>query len=241
MSSSSQSETIPDAPPAGGQDPEFVKGAFSEIADKYVLTNHVLSVGTDILWRRRAGKIVAAWEPKTILDVASGTGDLALELQHRCREAEVVATDFCPAMLDHAAQRGVRQTQVADALNLPFDDGSFDAVTVAFGLRNMASWEDGLREMGRVIAPGGHLLVLDFSLPGGVLRKPYAFYLNKVLPKIAGTITCQRHAYEYLAGSIERFPSGRDMIALWEKCGYDDVQWIPLTGGIASIYTGRRT
>ena len=238
MSSPPQTETIPGDPPPGGQDPEFVKGAFDKIADKYVLTNHVLSAGTDILWRKKAGRIVAEWAPATILDVASGTGDLALELQARCPDADLIATDFCPAMLDHASERGVKKTQVADALALPFDDGAFDVVTVAFGLRNMANWEEGLREMRRVISPGGYLLVLDFSLPTGVLRKPYAFYLNKVLPKIAGVITCQRNAYEYLAGSIERFPSGPDMVAMWERCGYADVNWIPLTGGIASIYTG---
>ena len=240
MSSSPQSETIPANPPEGGQDPEFVKGAFDKIADKYVLTNHVLSVGTDILWRKKAGRLVAEWRPVSILDVASGTGDLALELQERCPDADLIATDFCPAMLDHASERGVRKTQVADALALPFEEGSFDVATVAFGLRNMASWEDGLREMRRVLKPEGQLLVLDFSLPTGVLRKPYAFYLNKVLPKIAGAITREQHAYEYLAGSIERFPSGPEMVAMWERCGFRDVAWIPLSGGIASIYTGRR-
>lgn len=233
-------ETIPGNPPEGGQDPEFVKGAFAKIADRYVLTNHVLSCGTDILWRRKVGRLVREWKPGTILDVASGTGDLALELQRRCPEAEVLATDFCPEMLAHASARGVRQTQVADAMQLPFEDGRFDLVTVAFGLRNMARWEGGLREMKRVLAPGGHLLVLDFSLPTGVLRKPYAFYLNKVLPRVAGMITGQRHAYEYLAGSIERFPSGEEMRALWKDCGFTETRWLPLTGGIASIYTGKK-
>lgn len=228
------SETIEE----GGQDPVYVKGAFARIADKYVLTNHVLSMGTDILWRKKVGRMVAEWEPERILDVATGTGDLALEMQRRCPEAEVLGTDFCEEMLAHAGERGLRQTMVADALNLPFEDGAFDIVTVAFGLRNMENWEAGLREMARVVRPGGRVLVLDFSLPKGALRKPYLFYLNKVLPKIAGAITKERDAYEYLAGSIDRFPSGEAMLKLFAKAGLQDGQWIPLSCGIASIYVG---
>ncbi|MCL4170301.1 UNVERIFIED_CONTAM: hypothetical protein GTU68_036444, partial [Idotea baltica] len=189
-----------------GQDPKFVKGAFAKIADRYVLTNHVLSAGTDILWRKKVGRIVREWNPKKVLDVATGTGDLALEIQKKCPEAEVLGTDFCPEMLAHAEKSGVQKTQVADAMNLPFEDGEFDLVTVAFGLRNMENWQNALTEMNRVIAPGGHLLVLDFSQPKGVLAKPYGFYLNKVLPKIAGVLTGQGEAYQYLAGSIGEFP-----------------------------------
>lgn len=222
----------------GGQDPAYVKGAFARLADNYVLTNHVLSVGTDILWRRKVGRMVAGWDPPKILDVATGTGDLALELQRRCPHAAVLGTDFCEEMLAHAKARGLRETMVADALHLPFEDACFDVVTVAFGLRNMENWEAGLREMARVVRDGGHVLVLDFSLPGGVLRKPYVFYLNKVLPKIAGMITKERDAYEYLAGSIDRFPSGDAMLGLFEEVGMKGVTWTPLSGGIASIYVG---
>jgi demethylmenaquinone methyltransferase/2-methoxy-6-polyprenyl-1,4-benzoquinol methylase len=222
----------------GGQDPAYVKGAFARIANNYVLTNHVLSMGTDILWRRKAGRMVAAWNPPKILDVATGTGDLALELQRRCPHAEVLGTDFCEEMLAHAKERGLGETMVADALHLPFEDARFDVVTVAFGLRNMENWKAGLREMARVVRDGGHVLVLDFSLPGGMLRKPYVFYLNKVLPKIAGVITKERDAYEYLAGSIDRFPSGNAMLALFEEVGLKEVSWTPLSGGIASIYVG---
>ncbi|WP_018969537.1 ubiquinone/menaquinone biosynthesis methyltransferase [Rubritalea marina] len=218
------------------QDPGFVKDAFSKIADRYVLTNHVLSMGTDILWRKKVGRIVSNWAPENILDVATGTGDLALELQKACPDAELLASDFCPEMLAHAKDRGVRQTMVVDAMQMPFDDDTCDVLTVAFGLRNMADYPAALSEMRRVIRPGGHVLVLDFSIPTGLLEKPYAFYLNKVLPKIAGVLTGEEEAYSYLAGSIADFPSGQKMLELIEDQGYSDAQWIPLTGGIASVY-----
>lgn len=220
------------------QDAGFVKGAFARIADRYVLTNHVLSMGTDILWRKKVGRIVKAWAPERIVDVATGTGDLALEMQRACPGAEVVGTDFCEEMLAHATRRGVRETLVADALALPFDDGVFDVSTVAFGLRNMEDWDGGIRELRRVLKPGGHVLVLDFSLPDGVFGTPYAFYLNKLLPRLAGMLTGEGDAYEYLAGSIERFPSGKAMLERLVKAGLRDCGWIPLSGGIASIYTG---
>jgi len=223
-----------------GQDPNFVKGAFAKIADRYVVTNHVLSGGTDILWRKKVGRLVKEWNPESILDVATGTGDLALELQKVCPEAKMLGTDFCPEMLAHATKNGVKKTEVADAMNLRFSDEEFDLVTVAFGLRNMANWAEALKEMSRVIKPGGHLLVLDFSTPDGVLAKPYEFYLNKILPKIAGVLTGQGGAYEYLAGSIGEFPKGGAMLDLFKGAGLKDTSWTKLTGGIASIYTGQK-
>ena len=224
---------------AGRQDPEYVRTAFARIADRYTVANHILSGGTDILWRRKVGRLIQEHQPGHILDVATGTGDLALELQRRCPGAKVLGADFCEEMLDHASERGLRDSVVADALKLPFDDDGFDVVTAAFGLRNMEDWSAGMREMVRVARPGGLVLVLDFSLPRGLLRRPYTIYLNKVLPRIAGMITGQRDAYEYLAGSIERFPSGDDMLELFEEAGLVEACWIPLTGGIASIYTGQ--
>ena len=219
------------------QDPNFVKDAFSKIADRYVMTNHVLSIGTDILWRKRVGQIVKDWNPKEILDIATGTGDLALELQKVCDETELIASDFCPEMLAHASRRGVKNTQVVDAMSMPFEDHSCDVLTVAFGLRNMADYSGALTEMRRVIRPGGHLLVLDFSTPEGILRRPYGFYLNKILPSIAGFLTSQKEAYSYLAGSIGDFPSGEAMCDLISSQGYKEPRCEPLSGGIASIYT----
>lgn len=221
-------------------DANYVRDAFSRIADRYVLTNHVLSGGCDIWWRHVVSSRVREWRCRNLLDVASGTGDLALAIQDACPDCEVIATDFCAEMLAHASRRGVAHTRVADALALPYGDASFDAVTVAFGLRNMADYPAALREMHRVIKPGGHLLILDFSLPKGLLRAPYRWYLHHILPRMAGWLTGQRDAYEYLGGSIEQFPSGHDMLALLADCGYVDTQATPLTFGVVSIYQGSR-
>jgi demethylmenaquinone methyltransferase/2-methoxy-6-polyprenyl-1,4-benzoquinol methylase len=195
-------------------------------------------MGTDILWRRKVGRIVSRWNPEHVLDVATGTGDLALEIQKRCPEAKVLGTDFCPEMLAHATEGGVKETKVEDAMNLSFEDNTFDVVTAAFGLRNMEDWQKALREMGRVIKPGGHLLVLDFSQPSGFLRKPYGLYLNRILPKVAGLLTGQGGAYQYLAGSIGEFPYGEKMIELFKNAEFQDCECRSLSGGIASIYTG---
>lgn len=228
----------PDAPAM--PDAVYVCDAFTRIADRYVLTNHVLSLGADIWWRKTVTARIRQWQPARVLDVASGTGDLALEIQGQCPDCEVIATDFCAGMLAHAARRGVTHTLVADALQLPFTDGGFDVVTVAFGLRNMADYPAALREMRRVLKPGGRLLILDFSLPNGLLRRPYRFYLHHVLPRLAGWLTGQRDAYEYLGGSIESFPSGTAMTGLLETCGFTGAAATPLTGGVVSIYQGSR-
>lgn len=221
------------------QDPAYVRDAFARVAKRYVVTNHVLSFGTDILWRRRVSRIVRGWQPQRVLDVATGTGDVALEIKRRCPEVEVIGADFCEEMLDHAGRRGLENTVVADALAMPFEDGAFDVVTVAFGLRNMADWDKAVGEMRRVMKPGGHLLVLDFSLPEGPLCAPYRFYLHRVLPKLAGWLTGQKDAYEYLGGSIEGFPRGEGMLELLGRNGFDGTAQRRLSFGVATIYTGR--
>lgn len=221
-------------------DPVYVKEAFARIADRYVMTNHVLSMGADVWWRRVVTKRIKALNPAKLLDVASGTGDLALSIQDALPRTKVIATDFCAEMLEHASSRGVHQTLVADALQLPFPDGEFDVVTVAFGLRNMADYERALKEMRRVLKPGGSLFILDFSLPTGVMRGPYRFYLHHVLPKLAGFLTKEKDAYEYLGGSIEQFPSGEAMIALLEKTGFGESTAKPMTFGVVSVYEAVR-
>ncbi len=218
------------------QDPNFVQSAFAKIAPRYQLANHVLSLGIDVLWRKRVAKIVQNLQPGRILDVAAGTGDLALALAKACPNTEIIAADFCPEMLEIAERNGVANTIVADAMDLPFPDAKFDVVTVAYGLRNMESWIGAAREMLRVLRPGGSLVILDFSLPRGPIRGPYLTYLRHVLPKLAGIITGNREAYEYLAKSIENFPSGRAMEELLREAGFRETRWIPLTGGISSIY-----
>ena len=229
--------------PAHMQDPVFVQDAFAKIARRYVITNHVLSMGTDILWRRKVAGIIRDLQPANLLDLATGTGDLALEISRQCPGLAITGADFSAPMLEYAARRKVPGLTLieADAMHLPFPDASYDAVTVAFGLRNMASWPDAIWEMARVTRPGGSLVVLDFSLPASrLLRSPYRTYLHRVLPRIAGWITGQHNAYAYLAGSIEQFPSGEAMCDLLKANGFRSATAIPVSMGIASIYVARR-
>lgn len=223
------------------QNPAKVRGIFSSIAERYDLANHLLSGGLDFLWRARAVRMVAAWKSRAILDLATGSGDLALAMQKKIPQAHIVGADFCLPMLQIAARKQLRPLVVADGTNLPFADASFDAVTVAFGLRNMASWPGGLREMSRVLSPGGHLLLLDFSMPRPPLAAAYRFYLHRVLPKIAGALTGNRAGYEYLGESIESFPSGEAMCRLIEENNFRDARALPLAAGIVSIYTAIKT
>lgn len=213
---------------------------FGRIAGRYDLANHLLSGGADFLWRRRAAKIVAGWRPRDLLDLATGSGDLALSIQRRLPDATVTAADFSPEMLEVARQKGVGKTVLADALQLPFENGSFDCVTVAFGLRNMADWDRALSEMARVLRAEGHLLVLDFSIPAGALQPAYRFYLHRCLPLLASLVTGQKAAYDYLGGSIEKFPNGTAMLELIERNGFTMATAESLTGGIATIYTAQQ-
>jgi demethylmenaquinone methyltransferase / 2-methoxy-6-polyprenyl-1,4-benzoquinol methylase len=222
------------------QDPAFVQRAFASIADRYVLTNHVLSLGIDVIWRRRVARMVASHRPGRVLDLATGSGDLAVAVRHACGpEARIIGADFCAPMLRQARQRGLPDLIVADGMKLPFDDGAFDAVTIGYGLRNMESWQGALLEMRRVLKPGGRLVILDFSLPAlPLIRIPYRFYLHRVLPLLGGWLTGNREAYAYLGDSIERFPSGDRMIDLIRGNGFDEVCWEPQFGGISSVYSG---
>ena len=222
------------------RNPGAVRAMFDGIARRYDLANHLLSGGIDFLWRRRAAAIVKSWGPRRVLDLATGTGDLALALGRALPEAEITAADFSPEMLAIAADKGVSRTVVADALDLPFEAASFDCVTVAFGLRNMADWDAALREMARVIAPGGHLLVLDFSRPAPALQPIYRFYLHHCLPTLASIVTGNKEAYDYLGASIEKFPSGEAMTSLIDASGFGFAKAMPLTGGIATIYTAQK-
>ena len=217
-----------------------VRAMFSGIARRYDFANHFLSLGMDYLWRRRAAGIVRGWQPRHLLDLATGSGDLALSLRAACPQAVLIGADFCLPMLLVARRKGLRNLVVADGMRLAFADGTFDVLTVAFGLRNMESWPGALAEMARVLKPGGHLLVLDFSVPPAPLRWFYRPYLHHVLPRLAGFLTGDRAAYDYLGDSIEKFPSGPAMCALLTGAGFADARGERLSGGIVSLYTAQR-
>ncbi len=223
------------------QNPDFVHRTFSSIAPRYVLTNHILSLGIDILWRRRVAALVREIDPALVLDVATGSGDLARTVSAAVPGARVIGVDFCAPMLAEARKRGLRDLLVSDGLALPFPDRSVDALTIGYGLRNMADWAAALREFSRVLKPGGRLIILDFSLPQAwILRIPYRLYLHHVLPMLAGLLTGNRGAYAYLGDSIERFPSGERMISLIESKGFTGAKWEPQFGGISSVYWGEK-
>ena len=221
--------------------PARVRKMFGCIAKRYDLANHLLSCGIDFYWRRRAAEIVAGWRPHRIADLATGTGDLALALQKKMPDAEIVGVDFLPEMLDLAQRKGVRQIVLADAMNLPFGDASFDCVTIGFGLRNLENWAAALVEMSRVLKTNGHLLVLEFSLPTTpILRAIYRFYLHRCLPLFGSFLTGTKTAYDYLGDSIEEFPSGGAMCELMAENGFTHQTFEPLTGGIVTIYTAEK-
>ena len=216
---------------------------FDEIAPRYDLLNHLLSFGVDCRWRRAAARAALDRSPRRVLDVATGTGDLAILLKRLCPEAEVVGLDFAPRMLGRArkkaARAGVRIEFVeGDALAMPFPDGSFDALTVAFGFRNFADYEAGLREFYRVLAPGGRAVILEFPPPprrafGRLVR----FYYHRVLPALGGMISGSPEAYRYLPESVERFPEPRAMAAMMARAGFTPRVRL-LTGGLAGLFIG---
>lgn len=225
-----------------------VREMFAGIAGRYDLLNHLLSVNIDKRWRRVVtSKLssVCADRGARILDVACGTGDLSVELR-RTGPATVIGTDFCRPMLAVAAEKNVLTDLSipyieADGMNLPFAEGSFDALTIAFGLRNFSNWKDGLRELHRVLKPGGRLAVLEFStpvIPG--FKQLFRFYFSHILPRIGGAVSGSRGAYEYLPDSVSRFPDQRGLAAIMKELGFADVEYKNLTGGIAAVHSGTR-
>ncbi len=217
---------------------------FSGIAKRYDLLNHLLSGNVDKRWRRIVATRVRdkLSGSARVLDVACGTGDLALTLFENTG-ARVVGTDFCRPMLEIAADKTAQRVPLieGDALALPFRDGSFEAATIAFGLRNLASVEGGLAELRRVLKPGGWVAVLEFSRPANAMLRPvFSLYFTKVLPLMGGLISGSRYAYSYLPASVQKFPDQEQLSLLMEQAGFDRVQFENLTGGIAALHMGRR-
>jgi demethylmenaquinone methyltransferase/2-methoxy-6-polyprenyl-1,4-benzoquinol methylase len=220
---------------------------FAGIAGRYDLLNHLLSGNTDKRWRRLVAEELrpSLMEGARVLDVACGTGDLSLVLSGAGR-AQVVGVDFCRPMLEVARGKANDEARrvpfvEGDALRLPFADSVFDVATIAFGLRNLSSVEAGLRELRRVLKPGGRVAVLEFSspvLPG--FRALFQFYFTRVLPRIGGLVSGSRGAYEYLPDSVSKFPDQKRLAALMAETGFVEVNYRNLTGGIAALHTGTR-
>jgi len=225
-----------------------VRQMFDSIAPRYDLLNHVLSCNIDRVWWNRAARrfrSTLARPQASILDICCGTGDMTLALlRHRPPAAKpILAADFSHAMLARGAEKFRSRNAVAveaDALHLPVPDSSLDLITTAFGFRNLANYESGLREFHRVLRPGGELGILDFSEPGGSVGKLYAFYFRRILPAIGARLSSMGSAYSYLPASVQRFPSPPEMVALMQRAGFTEVSWTPYTFGIAGQYRGVR-
>jgi demethylmenaquinone methyltransferase/2-methoxy-6-polyprenyl-1,4-benzoquinol methylase len=230
-------------------DPEAVKSMFGRIARRYDLANRVLSAGIDIHWRVRLVDAVRQGNPQRVMDLATGSGDVALALRQGLPGAvAVVGMDFCEPMLVEARAKlsrlpgspsGVEFVQ-GDALNIPLPDQSFDAVTIAFGLRNMADRARCLSEIRRVLRPGGRLLVLEFSQPEAWFRPLYTFHLRHIAPRLAAILTGDRSAYEYLATSIGAFPGLEGLSREIEAAGFTQVTGQAMTLGIVALHCGTR-
>jgi demethylmenaquinone methyltransferase/2-methoxy-6-polyprenyl-1,4-benzoquinol methylase len=224
-----------------------VRAMFAGIAGRYDLLNHLLSGNIDKRWRRAVAQTLESSlvEGSRVLDVACGTGDLSLVLS-RAGAAQVVGLDFCRPMLEIARRKAEADSRTVpfvegDALRLPFADETFDAVTIAFGLRNLAGVLEGLKELRRILRWGGRLAVLEFSspvVPG--FRALFRFYFARVLPRIGGLVSGSRGAYEYLPDSVSRFPDQKRLAGLMQDAGFENVGYRNLTGGIAALHTGTR-
>ncbi|MFN8206200.1 MAG: bifunctional demethylmenaquinone methyltransferase/2-methoxy-6-polyprenyl-1,4-benzoquinol methylase UbiE [Bacteroidales bacterium] len=237
---------VPD-PQTGDTKKSQVRGMFNRIAPRYDLLNHLLSANIDKRWRKICIELLRPHHPARILDVASGTGDLAIAAAV-LQPTEIIATDLSEGMLEIAEQKinasGLEKlihTKLADGENLPFSDGTFDAVTIGFGIRNFGDVQKGITEFYRVLRPGGVLLILEFSLPSNrLLRAMYLLYFRNILPLAGRLISRDKQAYAYLNRSVEAFPTNDAMIELLKKSGFTNCRVKLLSFGISSIYTAIR-
>ena len=241
-------DTIDQSPYGVDKTGSKVRGMFAEIAPRYDLVNRMLSGGIDVWWRHVTVSSAPPPQQGAILDVCTGTGDLALAYANMCGPGvSIVASDFCRPMLDRGIEKSARAGKSiewveADAMALPFPDAAFDLVTVAFGLRNIADTGRGLAEMARVLKPGGRLAILEFSLPANpFIRAGYLWYFRRVLPWIGNTVARNASdAYSYLNKSVEEFPTGARLAALVRAAGFAEVDMVPLTFGIATLSIATR-
>jgi demethylmenaquinone methyltransferase/2-methoxy-6-polyprenyl-1,4-benzoquinol methylase len=226
-----------------------VKGIFARIAPTYDLVNILASVGFDRGWRRRAVRLARPGVDTRVLDLAAGTGDLTMAMARIGKPAEIVATDFVPEMLEVAqpkieAYEGPTRisTQVADAQDLvQFEDGSFNVVTVGFGVRNLPDRAANFREVHRVLAPKGRYVILEFTTPPfAPVRAAYHWYLGSVVPALGGAVSGDRAAYQYLNDSIRRFPAQRELADELRAAGFSHVSWHDLTQGIVTVHVATK-
>ncbi len=235
---------------------QAVRQMFDSIAPRYDLLNHVLSANVDRLWWWRTARRfrpILADPDAAVLDICCGTGDMTMALlKHRPRNARpILAADFARGMLSRGAKKfgadgigGEKAYAVpleADALHLPLKSASLDLIVTAFGFRNLANYEAGLREFNRVLKPGGQLGILEFSEPGGLMGKAYAVYFRRVLPAIGRLICGKNGPYNYLPTSVGNFPPPAQMVAMMQATGYEGCAWQPYTFGIAGLYTAKRS
>lgn len=220
------------------KDPRDVAAMFDDVAERYDVTNDVLSLGQDRLWRRAVLQAVAAQPGERVLDIAAGTGTSSEPFADK--GVHVVPADFSLGMLRVGKKRrDDLGFTAADAMKLPFADNSFDAVTMSFGLRNVADTDDALREFARVTKPGGRLVVCEFSQPvNGAFRKVYSEYLMEALPRVARKVSSNPESYVYLAESIQTWPDQKALATRVADAGWSDVAWRNLSGGIVALHRG---
>lgn len=226
---------------------EGVRKMFAGIATRYDIANLLLSGGFSRLWTKKLAACVARERPKEIVDLATGSGDVAFELAQKIPNARVRGFDFCKEMLDVARRRaekipGANAVEFAfgDCMSLPLADDSVDAVTIAYGVRNFEDRARGLRELRRVVKPGGAVFILEFTQPATLFRPIYYLYLKFILPLVARVVTGDKKAYDYLAGSIAAFPPKEKLSEELRAAGFSDVRAIGLTASIVAIHTARK-